>query len=151
MRILLLIIAVLAPPVSSAATPDPDKWYRAGYAPLWADKPGDNIGRILGYYADEVETRSADGSITRTEKGKWLKAPMEGWLAEGWLRATLIRLETDRINDTTASFKAAWRDEYKDSPDEISCGWYLADVVDGRWRFTVYADLDCEAHGLATE
>jgi len=127
---------------------DPETWYREGYAVLWADNPGAQMEAMLGYYHDTVETHSDDGLISRDSKRDWLVPSLEQWLAEGWVSAELKELKTDQINATTASFKASWIDRYEATPEEISCGWYLADRIKGQWQFTAYADLDCAAHGL---
>ncbi|MEP5764942.1 MAG: hypothetical protein ABJ308_10115 [Halieaceae bacterium] len=134
--------------LAGAPASDPEAWYRGGYAVLWADKPGQQVEAMLNHYYDTVETHSADGSISRDAKRDWLVPSLKQWLAEGWVSAELKQLKVDRINASTTSFKASWIDHYKETPDEISCGWYLADMIDGRWQFTAYADLDCAAHGL---
>ena len=143
-----LCLAMAAATHAGPTPEDPEAWYRSGYAPLWADQPGDNIDAMLGYYADTVETHGADGSISRDNKVAWLSAPMKEWLADGWLKAELKNLKTDRLNDTTVVFKASWLDSYAGGETELSCGWYLADYVDGGWQFTAYADIDCKAQGL---
>ena len=129
-------------------TADPESWYRDAYAPLWADDPAGNAERMLEFYADTVDTHSADGQITRTDKATWLREPMREWLADGWLTSELQGLQADRINATTASFKASWLDRYEEEYEELACGWYLADLLDGAWKFTAYADIDCDAHGF---
>ena len=134
--------------LAETAVTDPESWYRDGYAVLWADKPGQQIEAMLTYYHDMVETHSEDGSISNDTKSDWLVPSIKQWLSEDWLSADLKQLKTDRINATTTSFKASWTDHYKAAPDEVSCGWYLADMIDGRWQFTAYADLDCASHGL---
>ena len=103
---------------------------------------------MLAFYADTIETHSADGQITRTDKATWLLAPMREWLEDGWLISELRGLHTDRINATTTSFKASWLDTYEEAHEELACAWYLADLVDGAWQFTAYADIDCKAHGF---
>lgn len=137
-------LPVLAEPRST----DPEVWFVKDYAALWENKPGDNIDAMLTYYHDVVVTHSADGEVYTTQAREWLGEPMQEWLADGWLKASLIKVQTDKINATTASFKARWLDRYVDSEAEASCGWYLADMRDGRWSFTAYADLDCAEHGL---
>ena len=127
---------------------DPETWYRDAYAPLWAEDPESNAGKMLEFYAEVVETHSTDGQITHTDKAAWLREPMREWLADGWLTSELQGLVVDRINETTASFKTSWLDRYEESYEELACGWYLADLVDGAWRFTAYADIDCDAHGF---
>lgn len=128
---------------------DPESWYRDAYGALWADRPGEQIDAILSHYSDSVTSHNADGSIDFDEKYTWLVPPMKEWLAEGWLGADLAALETTRINANTASFKALWVDSYSNAPEEQSCGWYLADHVNGRWLISHYADLDCARHGLS--
>lgn len=143
------LFAVLVSMAGTAvAAPDAERWYVEEYASLWAGSPGKNVDAILAHYAEEVITHEADGSISVTAKQAWLAEPMAEWLAEGWLEATLKQVVTDQLNESTASFKAIWVDRYDGAPDETSCGWYLADVIDGRWQFTAYADIDCAAHGL---
>lgn len=148
MRILLLVLCFfsLTAQADGHGPNDPETWYKSTYAPLWADQPGDNRDQMLTYYADIVTTYADDGVVTRTPKDEWLV--LDGWIAEGWLTATLQTLKTERLNDSTALFKASWLDTYTDAPDEMSCGWYLAGLVDGRWQFFAYTDIDCEAHGL---
>ena len=144
----LIALCLLVPLPATADIPDPEAWYRASYAVLWSGEPGAQVEAMLTHYADTVVTHGEDGSVTSTPKRQWLVEPMEQWLAEGWRDSYLKSLATDRINATTASFKASWVDRYADAPDELSCGWYLADWIEGRWQFTAYADLDCAEPGL---
>lgn len=148
--IIALTLSLFLASSASAETsvPDPETWYRDGYAPLWANKPATQVDKMLTYYADTVETHSADGEISRDNKVAWLQAPIEQWLAEGWLQAEMQALKVDRLNASTTVFKARWLDSYKGGATELSCGWYLADFMDGRWQFTTYVDIDCAAHGL---
>lgn len=125
-------------------SPDPEQWYREGYAPLWADRPSERVAEILTYYADEIETHEPDGTVSREPKVGWM--PMDEWVAEGWIDSELTGLETDRINTTTATFKARWLDHYESGKEETTCGWYLAKLREGRWQFTDYADIDCADH-----
>ena len=127
-----------------AEIPDPEAWYRTSYAPLWnAEKPAEEIDAILAHYAQEIVTHSNDGDVSRDAQQEWLAEPMAEWVAEGWLRAELTDLETRPINDSTASFVATWTDRYADGSTEVSCGWYLADYLDGSWIITEYADTSC--------
>lgn len=130
--------AIAAPPAS-----DPEAWFRDSYAPLWSERPGEKLDDMLAHYDDEVVSHRADGTRTRTPRREWLEPSLEGWLEEGWLRAELTGLEVDRLNASTVVFKARWADHYVAEPTEMSCGWYLADRVNGEWRITTYADLDC--------
>ncbi len=150
MRAITLSLLMLAAAfsLSVSAAPDAERWYIEDYASLWAGKPGDNIDAMLAHYADKVITHEDDGEISVIPKQAWLAEPMAEWLAEGWLEAKLKKVETDQLNASTVSFKAIWVDRYDGAPDEMSCGWYLADLIDGRWQFTAYADIDCAAHGL---
>ncbi len=129
-------------------TADPETWYRDAYAPLWEKDPESNVESMLEFLADTVETHSPDGQITRTDKATWLRAPMAEWLADGWLTSELQGLQVDRINETTTSFKAGWLDRYEEGYEALACSWYLADLLDGTWKFTTYAEIDCDAHGL---
>jgi hypothetical protein len=127
---------------------DPEQWYRDGYAPLWHEQPAENLEAMLGYYAEQVRSHRTDGEVSDNVTRSWLGKSLTEWGEAGWTRSELTALEVDRINDSTAAFKARWLDHYSNAPEERSCGWYLADRIDGQWRFTVYADLDCAAHGL---
>ncbi|MCY4040438.1 MAG: hypothetical protein OXF72_04180 [Gammaproteobacteria bacterium] len=140
-----LMTSAYAEPVS---VPDPETWYRDGYAPLWEADPAGNTDTMIGYYAASVESRSADGTIATISAHDFIAVPIDGWLADGWLDSKLKDLHVERINETTTSFKASWIDRYDGALDELSCGWYLADFMDGAWQFTAYADLDCGAHGF---
>lgn len=142
------VLCLLLPLSAAAEIPDPDNWYRSSYAVLWTGKPGEQVEAMLTHYAGTVVSHREDGSVTSTPKRQWLVEPLQQWLAEGWLDSSLKTLRTDRINPTTASFKASWIDRYADAPDDVSCGWYLADWIEGRWQFTAYADIDCAGHGL---
>ncbi|MFT6958829.1 MAG: hypothetical protein ACJAYC_003852 [Halieaceae bacterium] len=142
------VLFICLPVIADTHSPDPETWYIKDYAALWESNPGENIDAILSHYNDVVVTHSADGSVMTTPAQEWLGPPMQEWLADGWLNANLQKVITDRINASTASFKASWVDRYDGSEDEVSCGWYLADLRDGRWAFTGYADLDCAEHGL---
>ena len=148
LSLLFLVGMVLAGPVIGEVLKDPDAWYREDYAPLWADNPGANVARLKTFYADEVVTHELGGAITREARQAWLVEPMQGWLADGWLAAELIAVRTQRINESTAAFTAQWRDRYVGDETEMTCGWYLADAIDGQWTFTEYADVDCEEQGF---
>lgn len=122
---------------------DPETWYRDVYAPLWSNSPGDNIPALLKQYAMVIVTHEDGGEISRDTQEAWLAEPMREWLADGWLGAELVQLQTQRINASTAAFTASWIDSYEGGETESSCGWYLADAMDGRWIFTAYADTPC--------
>lgn len=143
-----LIWTVCLPVLGESYSTDPETWYVKDYAALWEDKPGGNIDAMLTHYNDVVVEHSSDGTVTTTAAREWLGAPMQEWLADGWLNASLVTVQTDRINATTASFKARWLDRYVNAEEEASCGWYLADLRNDRWTFTAYADIECTEHEL---
>lgn len=122
---------------------DPEKWYSESYAPLWAGTPAADIAEILSHYSKEILTHESDGPVEAYEQNAWLAEPMAEWVAEGWLRAKLVALDTRHLNETTATFLATWKDEYSDGSTEVSCGWYLADYMDGGWLITEYTDAAC--------
>lgn len=123
--------------------PDPAAWYQESYAPLWSDTPAQDVDKILAHYAREIVTHEGDGTISRDDRQSWLAEPMAEWVAEGWLRAEMTALQTQRINATTAAFVATWKDYYDGGETEVSCGWYLADYMEEGWLITEYADTDC--------
>ena len=125
------------------SVPDAEQWYLTSYAPLWNGTPAADVDKILDHYAEEIVTHETDGSISRDDQNSWLAEPMAEWVAEGWLRAELTDLDTHQINATTAAFVGTWMDHYDDGSTEVSCGWYLADYLDGEWIITEYADTDC--------
>lgn len=147
--VILFLSALLSATAHGQGPTDPEAWYKDNYAPLWANNPGKNVDAILSYYASDVTTHESEGAITVSDSDSWLREPMQEWLAEeGWLKAELQQLTVDRLNASTVVFKASWLDHYEGNETEVSCGWYLADMIDGRWQFTAYADIDCAAHGL---
>ena len=64
------------------------------------------------------------------------------------LSSELADLDFELLNETTASFKAKWRDYYSGGNIGYECGWYLADLIDGRWLIAEYATIVCGEHGL---
>lgn len=147
---ILTIVLVLAPGFTMADTLSEGAWFDKEYAPLWADAPWDNADEIASVYAEKLISHSPDGDIDVADDRDWVAESLEGWKSEGWLRAVLVDARHETINASTAYTKALWRDEYSDGSTEYSCGWYLADRIDGSWQFTAYADIDCEEHGLKT-
>lgn len=139
-----LSLVVLSGSTLAQEIVDPDSWYRTVYAPLWGNTPAADAETLLLHYAPTIITHNDDGSVTIDERRSWLVEPMEGWTEEGWLRAELVSLETQKINASTASFVAQWKDHYQSGDTEVSCGWYLADVIDKEWIVTAYADTPCE-------
>lgn len=139
-----IMSVIWIPQVTADSGIEAERWYRESYAPLWEKSPADNIDLILDHYAETITTHLANDEVRSDTKDDWLRAPMAEWIAQGWLAAELIELETQEINATTASFKAAWKDLYINEETEISCGWYLADKQSGRWLITQYAESSCD-------
>ncbi len=123
-------------------------WFLEDYASLWESDPGDKATEIASHYAESLMSHSADGGVDVSNARVDLVESIDGWLEEDWVSSRAVNVETDELNPTTAVFKAKWLDVYADGSEEFSCGWYLADLQDGKWSFTVYADIDCDAHDL---
>ncbi|MFK8021414.1 MAG: hypothetical protein AB8B86_16750 [Pseudomonadales bacterium] len=145
-----LLLGIAAQTAAQAASDiaDPYNWYQESYGPLWLNSPEKNVQKLMGYYAKEVSVHAEDGGISVQSQQELIETPMAAWFAEGWLTAELTGLKMNRINTTTASYKAKWLDSYKSGDTEVSCGWYLADWINDSWSFTAYADIDCATHGL---
>ena len=122
---------------------DAESWYRNSYAPLWNASPLANMEAILEHFAEEIITHSADGEIRRDPSRSWLVKPMQGWVEQGWLNSELTHVDIQSINQTTVSFFAIWRDYYRKEATELSCGWYLVDLINSEWKITEYADSPC--------
>jgi len=101
----------------------------------------------MAHSADQVVIHSVDGGID-VVGNDWLLQPLQGWRDEGWLNSELSAIEVDRLNDTLATFKVRWQDNNVGDDIEFSCSWYQADFLDGAWKLTGYADIDCDTHGL---
>ncbi len=146
----LLAMALLVPVMAMAQDEQPviaaDDWYRSEYAVLYNDKPWEKAAEIAGHFAENVHVHG-EGAGTYNSL-QWMSAALEEWKIEGWIRSELAALEFDLLNAGTASFKAKWRDYYTGGNIGYECGWYLADLVDGKWLFTEYATIACSDHGL---
>ncbi len=142
---LISLVLIFSSAGADTVNGDPERWFRDGYAPLWTEQPGAQLDAMLSYYAPNIVSHRGTGEITTENSAEWLGPSVNTWLAEGWLRSELVALEVDRLNESTVVFKARWADFYANDPTDYSCGWYLADFIDGAWRFTSYADLDCSA------
>ena len=127
---------------------DATAWYEDSYAPLWEKAPWDHVEAIASHYDETIVSHSADGSVETGNSLQWLSSGISEWKEEAWISSDVVTLETDVLNPTTAVFKSKWRDVYSDGSEEFSCGWYLADLQDGKWAFSAYADIDCETHKL---
>ena len=146
----LLIICLAIVPMAQAQQeiPDPELWYRNDYAVIWANAPWEQHDALISHSADQVMAHSLDDGITMLGKD-WLTLSLQGWRDEGWLNSELADLKVDRLNETLATFKAMWRDNMVDNGVEYGCAWYQADYLEGAWKLSGYADIDCQAHGLA--
>lgn len=146
-----VFVGSLAPAMTHAGTPvitDPEKWYAESYGPLWHDSSWDKEEEILFHYHYEIWVHSADGEPQRMQTDKWIGEAMEEWRAEGWTGSKVPDIRINRINESTASFTTRWVDHYSNREDDYSCAWYLADLIDGNWKFTHFAPIDCSAHGF---
>ncbi len=145
----LLAVALLVPFVAMAEDESPvlaaDDWYTSEYAPLYLDKPWDKVDELVSHFAESVHDHD-DGEQYNTHE--WLSGGIQEWKIEGWIRSELAELEFDQLNPSTAAFKAKWRDYYSGGNISYECGWYLADLVDGKWLITEYATIVCGDHGL---
>jgi len=143
----LLSLTLSAPVLADQMIPDPESWYRDSYAVIWADAPWEQPEALMAHSADQVVIHSVDGGID-VVGNDWLLQPLQGWRDEGWLNSELSAIEVDRLNDTLATFKVRWQDNNVGDDIEFSCSWYQADFLDGAWKLTGYADIDCDTHGL---
>jgi hypothetical protein len=123
-----------------------ERWYTADYAPLYSDKPWDKAAEIAAHFDTTVHVHGEGGQSY--DSLSWITEALGEWKAEGWLRSEIAALEVDALAPDIASFKARWRDFYEGDAVAYECGWYLADLIKGRWRITEYATIECDAHGL---
>jgi hypothetical protein len=143
----LIVIASVAV-ASESAPPDPEKWYLESYGPMWVDEPQTKVDEISRFYAEEIQEHEPDGEIVSLETVSWLAGLFELWQDEGWVSSELAELRVTRINASTTSFISRWVDHYENGEDDYSCGWYVADLMDGHWKFTNYTPIDCAEHGF---
>lgn len=120
-----------------------ESWVSKSYAPLWQEEPWNNLENILGHYDSRVTVYGAEGEIEVRKASKWLGEALLAWRDDGWIGSDMTALQSRPINGTTVAFIMQWNDRYENSPDELSCSWYLANRVEGEWKFTAYADSDC--------
>jgi hypothetical protein len=128
--------------------PDPEKWYLESYGAMWSSEPWNNGDQTLNFYAANIQEHEPGGGIVSYDSVSWMEGLLAMWKDEGWLGSEVGALRVTRINESTVSFMARWDDRNKGADDEISCGWYLADLMDGQWKFTQYANIDCAEHGF---
>jgi hypothetical protein len=128
--------------------PDPETWYSQSYGPLWHDSSWDKLDEILAHYHSEIWAHPPDGEPELRQSGPWIRESMTEWRAEGWTHSEVPEIRVNHINDSTASFTTRWVDHYSNRDDDDSCAWYLADLIDGEWKFTQFAPIDCASHGF---
>lgn len=145
---LLLASLSIGEPVQGADK-DPESWYLEDYGSLWEESPYEKLAEIKTYYHSSIDLHESEGAIVSVNSSTWAEGLFEEWKAEGWTKSAVSDLQTRRLNASTASFIARWLDWYEGSEEtEYSCGWYLADLMEGEWKFTHYASIDCDSHGF---
>ena len=136
----LLLLLILSFSEAWADPPDPEAWFRNEYGPVWKDVSAELAGKIKAFYHAEVTVHEPGGERITHNTSQWVDELLTLWSGEGWLGSSVPDIRTHRINDTTAT---RWLDLYTGGESEFSCGWYLADYIDGQWQFTHYAEMDC--------
>lgn len=137
-----LLIALVALPASADTAEDLDRWFRDGYAALYAENAWDRADEFAQYFADVIVYRSDDGLVD-ADVNSFVVDSLEVWRSEGWLGTDVAELDTKLLNATTAVFDVKWRDRNDDGSTEDSCGWYVADKVDGKWLLSQYIAMSC--------
>jgi len=127
---------------------DLEKWYAESYGSLWLEDPWNKRDEILGFYHSEIYIHASEGEIISLKTSTWMADLLNEWVADGWVSSEVPDIRVNRINESTASFTTRWLDHYKDRDAEYSCAWYLADLMDDRWKFTHFAPIDCASHGF---
>ena len=133
---------------ASSDTPDPEEWYTQSYGPIWSNKPFDKLDEILGFYHSEIHIHEPEGGLISLNTDAWITDSMKEWVADGWVSSEVPDIRMNRISVSTASFTTRWLDHCTDREDEYSRAWYLANLIDGEWKFTQFAAIDCSVHGF---
>ncbi len=137
-----LLTALIAMPASADTAEDLDKWFRDGYAALYAENAWDHADEFAQYFADEIAFRSDDG-LSVTDVNGFVVDSIDGWRSDGWLGTDVAALETRLLNASTAVFDIKWHDRNDDGSTAFECGWYFADKVDGQWLLSQYVSMAC--------
>ena len=137
-----LLLTLLAMPAYADTAAELDQWFRDGYAALYVENSWDKADQFGQYFADEILYRSDEG-LVKADVNSFVIDSLEPWRSEGWLGTDVAALDTRLLNDTTAVFDVKWLDRNDDGSTEESCGWYIADKADGRWRLSGYIAMDC--------
>ena len=143
-RLILLPLLLLLDAVPAAAdmAEDLDKWFRDGYAALYAKDAWDKADQFAQYFATEIQDRGDDG-FDVTDVDDFVINSLDGWHDEGWLGTDVVSLETELLNATTVVFDVRWRDRYEGGSTIDSCGWYLADKTYGKWLLSQWIATTC--------
>mgnify|MGYP001546182285 CR=1 FL=1 len=137
-----LLIALVALPESADTAEDLDLWFSDGSAALYAENALARADEFAQHFADELVSRSDDG-LVEADVNSFVVDSLEVWRSEGWLGTDVAELDTKLLNATTAVFDVNWRDRNDDGSTEDSCGWYVADKVDGKWLLSQYIAMSC--------
>ena len=140
----LLLVALPAMPAFADTADDLDKWFRDGYAALYVENAWDRADEFEQYFADEIHYRSDDGLNITDVKGFVLDS-LPVWRDEGWLGTDVAGLSTKMLNASTVVFDVKWLDRNNDGSTEESCGWYVADKIDGTWLISQYISMACSS------
>jgi len=132
----------------AADIPDPEKWYVESYAPIWREVTTDTASEAGHFYHSQILVHNPDGEVITHDSATWLADSVTEWIADGWTGSQVPDIRVNRINESTTSFIARYLDHYEGGTEEYTCGWYLADLIDGQWKFTHYAETACVAHGF---
>jgi hypothetical protein len=141
-----LPVLMLAMAVSgdvAAETPDPEKWYAEDYVPIWRKVTPNTADEATYFYHSEIRGHEPGGEVITYDAPTWLTDLVAEWVADGWTGSEVPNIQVNRINESTTSFTARYLDYYEGGATEYSCGWYLADLMDGQWKFTHYAEINC--------
>lgn len=147
-RFLYCLLVVNTSVVAASDVADPEEWYVQSYGPVWIDRPWDKLDQILGFYHPEITVHETDGELVSLRTESWMVESLEEWVADGWVSSEVPDVRVNRVNASTATFTTRWLDHYKNREDEYSCAWYLADLMEGQWKFTHIAPVDCATHGF---
>jgi len=137
-----ILVALLTMPALADTADVLDKWFRDGYAALYVESAWDHADEFAQYIADEIVVRS-DNGLNVTDVNGFVVNSLDEWRSEGWLGTDVANLETKSLNATTALFDVKWLDRNDDGSTEISCGWYFADKVEGKWLLSQYISMAC--------
>jgi len=137
-----VLAAIAAMPAAAETAEDLDQWFRDGYAALYVKDAWDRADEFRQYIAPEIAVRSDEG-LAVTDVNGFVIDSLEPWRSEGWLGTDVAALDTSLLNATTAVFDVKWLDRNDDGSTELSCGWYVADKVEGKWLLSQYISMVC--------